>query len=127
VQFNENEFYDALLPNQRIRVYKEDLLQPIDTLDDEETLKILNDIDIPIASLQYDLGGRSPSTTANLDPATPSQPSETSFSPYFQLTSDPDDHNEILRDQPPTPPLDPKEDEFDQSDQSDPSDIKDTS
>jgi hypothetical protein len=26
VQFNENEFYDSLLPNQRIRVYKEHLL-----------------------------------------------------------------------------------------------------
>jgi hypothetical protein len=48
--------------------------------------------------MQHDLGGRSPSTTANLDPAIPSQPSETLFSPHFQLTSDPNDHNEILRD-----------------------------
>jgi hypothetical protein len=130
VQFNEDEFYDSSLPNQKIRIYKDsNLSQPITTLDDEETLKILDDIDIPIASqqtMQHDLGGGSPSTTANLDPAAPSQPSETSFSPHFQLTSDPDDHNEILGDQPPTPPLDPKADEFDQSDQSDPSDTEDT-
>jgi hypothetical protein len=68
VQFNENEFYDSLLPNQRIRVYKEDLSQPIDTLDNKETLKILDDIE---QTIQHDLGGRSPSTTANIDPATP--------------------------------------------------------
>jgi hypothetical protein len=49
VQFNKNEFYDSLLPNQKIRIYKDsNLSQPIATLDDEETLKILNDIDIPI-------------------------------------------------------------------------------
>jgi hypothetical protein len=72
VQFNEDEFYDSLLPNQRIRVYKEDLSQPINTLNNKETLKILNNIDIPITSLQYNLGGRSPSTTANLDPTIPS-------------------------------------------------------
>jgi hypothetical protein len=51
VQFNEDEFYDSLLPNQKIRIYKDsNLSQPITTLDDEETLKILNDIDILIAS-----------------------------------------------------------------------------
>jgi hypothetical protein len=106
VQFNEDEFYDSSLPNQRIRVYEEDLSQSIDTLDEEETLKILDDIDIPIASqqtMQHDLGGGSPSTTANLDPAAPSQPSETSHSPRFQLTSDQNDtvlsdHDEILGD-----------------------------
>jgi hypothetical protein len=84
VQFNENEFYDSSLPNQRIRVYKEDLSQPIDTLDDKETLKILNDIE---QTIQHDLGGRSPSTTANIDPAIPSQPTKTSLSPHIQLTS----------------------------------------
>jgi hypothetical protein len=47
VQFNENEFYDSLLPNQRIRIYKDsNLTQPITTLNDKETIRILNDIDI---------------------------------------------------------------------------------
>jgi hypothetical protein len=73
VQFNKDEFYDSLLPNQKIRIYKDsNLSQLITTLDNKETLKILNDIDILITSLQYDLRGKSPSTTANLDPAVPS-------------------------------------------------------
>jgi hypothetical protein len=80
VQFNENEFYDSLLPNQRIYVYKEDLSQPIDTLDDKETLKILNDIE---QTIQHNLGGKSPSITANIDPAIPSQPIKTLLLPYI--------------------------------------------
>ena len=86
MQFNETEFYDSLLPNQRICVYEEDLSQPIDTLKDDEALKILDEIDIPIASeqtLQQNLGGRSPSITANLDPTIPSQSSEALYWPYI--------------------------------------------
>jgi hypothetical protein len=128
VQFNETEFYDSSLPNQRIHVYEDNPSQPIYTLEDDEAIKILDDIDIPNApeqTLQQDLGGGSPSMTANLDPAAPSQSAEASHSPHFQLTSDQDDpdHDEILGDQPLTPPLDPKADEFDQSD---PSDIEDS-
>jgi hypothetical protein len=49
VQFNENEFYDSLLPNQRIRIYEDsNLTQPITTLDDKEIMRILDDIDIPV-------------------------------------------------------------------------------
>ena len=73
IQFNEDEFYDSTLPNQKIRVYKDtNLSQPITTLDNKETLQILDDINIPDQTMQQDLGGRSPSTTANLDPAVPS-------------------------------------------------------
>ena len=72
IQFNEDEFYDSTLPNQKIRIYEDtNLSQPITTLDDEETLRILDDIDIPDQTMQQDLGGGSPSTTANLDPAYP--------------------------------------------------------
>jgi hypothetical protein len=122
VQFNENEFYDSSLPNQRIRIYKDsNLTQPITTLDDEETMRILDDIDIPVnfnnnQTMQQDLEGGSPTTT-NIDPATPSQPTETSLSPHIQLTSNSNElDDEILGDQPLTPLLDPKADEFDQSD-----------
>jgi hypothetical protein len=48
--------------------------------------------------MQQDLGGGS-TTTASLDPAAPSQPSETLYSPQFQLINDsPPDHDEILGD-----------------------------
>jgi DNA replication initiation complex subunit (GINS family) len=125
VQFNEEEFYNPSLPNQKIRVYEEtNLSQSINTLGNEEATRILDDIDVTHQEMQQDLGGKGTSestTTTEVDHATPSQ---TSDSPHIQLTSDinelynqQDNNDEILGDQPITPPLDPKSDDTDNSDE----------
>jgi hypothetical protein len=112
VQFNKQEFYNPSLTNQKIRIYDDaDPIQLIAVLDDEETTRIINDIDTPIPAdqsantpVQQDLGGGSTTTTttANFDYATP----------QIQLTPDqnPSNPDEILGDQPITPPLDAESD-----------------
>jgi hypothetical protein len=112
VQFNKQEFYNPSLTNQKIRIYDDaDPIQLIAVLDDEETTRIINDIDTPIPAdqsantpVQQDLGGGSTTTTttANFDYATP----------QIQLTPDqnPSNPDEILGDQPITPPLNAESD-----------------
>jgi hypothetical protein len=119
VQFNEEEFYNPSLPNQKIRVYEEtNLSQSINTLENKEATRILDDINVTHQEIQQDLGGEGTSestTTTKVDHATLSQSSD---SPHIQLTSNinelhnqQDNNNKILGDQPLTPPLDPKSDE----------------
>jgi hypothetical protein len=123
VEFNEQEFYNPSLANQRIRIYDDaNPTQEIAILDEEETSRILEDIDIPLADqstnspVQQALGGGS-TTTTEFDHATPSQdpqdPSGTSDSSHIRLTpkSEPLNTDEILGDQPITPPLHPKSDD----------------
>jgi hypothetical protein len=51
VQFNKQEFYNPSLTNQKIRIYDNaDPTQLITVLDDEETIRIIDDIDILIAA-----------------------------------------------------------------------------
>ena len=111
MQFNEEEFYNPSLPNQKIHIYNDTDPIPIDTLDDYETTRILDDIDITHQEdqniepeptqqepMQYDLGGGSTITAeqdAELDHATP----------YIQYTSNSnepqqqdDNNDEILGD-----------------------------
>jgi hypothetical protein len=118
VQFNEEEFYNPSLPNQKIRVYEEtNLSQSINTLENKEATRILNNINVTHQEIQQDLGGEGTSestTTTKVDHATLSQSSD---SPHIQLTSNinelhnqQDNNNKILGDQPLTPLLNPKSD-----------------